>query len=357
MTSRERISNILRHQPVDRIGVFEDFWQDTKNDYIEKGKILKDESIEDHFNLDIVLCQAFNMEINPVFQQEIVCENENTVTIKDGNGAVLRRHKHHDTAPEHVDFTIKERNDWDKEKQKLLDAPERRINFDAYRKAKTAAHAAGRFFAWSGTNIFECINPVCGHENMLAAMALDPEWINEMAEIYASLTVRLQEILFDREGYPDGIWYYEDLGYNEKPFISLKMYRDLIFPYHKYTIDYARSKNLPVIMHSCGYVEPLLPGMIEAGIDCLQVIETKAGMDLLRIYRQYGKEIALMGGIDIRALYTNSKSEIDKELGGKIPIVKQGYGYIAHNDNSIPKTVEYKTLQYYLNQVMKLGKY
>ena len=31
-------------------------------------------------------------------------------------------------------------------------------------------------------------------------------------------------------------------------------------------------------MHSCGYVEPLLPGMIDAGIDCLQVIEVKAGI-------------------------------------------------------------------------------
>ena len=357
MTSKERIKNILKHQPVDRIGIFEDFWQDTRNDYLEKGKAKKNESLEEHLNLDIALCQAFNMTLDIDFQPEIICLDKDTVTAKDGNGAILRRHKQNDTTPEHIDFEIKERPDWEKVKSKLLKTPERRINFDAYRKAKKAAEESGRFFAWSGVNVFECINPVCGHENMLAAMVLDPELIAGMAETYASLTIKLQEILFEKEGCPDGIWYYEDLGFKGKPFISPQMYKDLIFPHHRHTIDYAHTKGLPVIMHSCGYIEPLLPGMIEAGIDCLQLIETEAGMDLLRIYRKYGKKIALMGGIDIRALNTNDMSVIDKELESKIPIVKQGYGFIAHNDHPVPKTVEYETFRYYMKKVLELGAY
>jgi len=135
------------------------------------------------------------------------------------------------------------------------------------------------------------------------------------------------------------------------------MYKDLIFPSHKRTIDYAHANGMPVIMHSCGFVEPLLPGMIEAGIDCLQVIEVKAGMDLLRIHRNYGDRIALMGGIDIRKLYTNDKKAIDEELESKIPIVKQGFGYVAHSDHSIPKTVDYETFRYYIKKVLELGEY
>jgi uroporphyrinogen decarboxylase len=192
---------------------------------------------------------------------------------------------------------------------------------------------------------------------MLAGMALDPDWIADMAETYAKLIVGLQEILFEREGQPDGVWYYEDLGFKERPFMSPQMYKDLIFPSHKYTIGYARSLGLPVIMHSCGFVEPLLPGMIEAGIDCFQTIEVKAGMDLLRIYREHGDKIALMGGIDVRALYTNDRAAIDRELESKIPIVKQGFGYIAHSDHSIPKTVGYETLRYYIDRVLELGGY
>jgi len=357
MTSRERIIKILKHQPVDRIGIFEHFWQDTYKDYISKGKIRDNESLDEHLNLDINLFWSFNQMLDLDFAPVTIREDSDTITVKDGNGALLRRHKLHDTTPEHVDFSIKEREDWDKVKHKLFENPERRINFEGYRNAKVAAKKSDRFFAWGGVNVFESLHPVCGHENMLCGMALDPEWITEMAESYADLILKMQEILFEKEGYPDGIWYYEDMGFKERPFMSPKMYMDLIFPSHKKTIDYAHNKGLPVIMHSCGFVEPLLPGMVEAGIDCLQVIEIKAGMDLLRIYKQFGDKIALMGGIDVRTLYTNDKKIIDKELESKIPIVKQGYGYVAHSDHSIPKTVEYDTLRYYMDRTLELGAY
>ncbi|MCL2809512.1 MAG: hypothetical protein FWD24_05535 [Treponema sp.] len=357
MTSKERISNILMRKKADRIGIFEHFWVDTQKDYVEKGKIAEGENLEEHFNLDINLNWNFNMVLDQDYQNETIREDEETITMKDGNGALLRRHKYHDTTPEHIDFSIKEREDWEKIKEKLLQDPEKRINFEGYRSAKAEAALNKRFFAWSGVNVFECIHPICGHENMLAGMALDPDWITEMSQTYAELTIKLQEILFEREGYPDGVWYYEDLGFKEKVFMSPNMYRDLIFPGHKYTFDFAHKKGLPVIMHSCGFVEPLLPGMIEAGIDCLQVIEIKAGMDLLRIYNQFGDKISLMGGIDVRALYTNDKKIIDKELESKIPIVKQGFGYIAHSDHSIPKTVDYEIFRYYIDRALELGAY
>ena len=110
-------------------------------------------------------------------------------------------------------------------------------------------------------------------------------------------------------------------------------------------------------MLSCGFVEPLLPGMLEAGIDCLQVIEVKAGMDLLRIYKNYGEKLALMGGIDVRTLYSNDKNIIDTELEAKIPIVKQGFAYVLHSDHSIPNSVEFETYKYFVDRGLELGKF
>ena len=65
------------------------------------------------------------------------------------------------------------------------------------------------------------------------------------------------------------------MGFKQRPFMSPDMYNDIVKPGHKLTFDYAHSHDLPVVIHSCGFVEPLLPGMIEAGIDCLQVIEIR----------------------------------------------------------------------------------
>jgi len=69
-------------------------------------------------------------------------------------------------------------------------------------------------------------------------------------------------------------------------------------------------------------------------MDCLQVIEVKAGMDLLKLYRQYGDRLSFMGGIDVRVLHTNDKAQIDRELEAKIPTVMGNHGYVLHSDHA-----------------------
>lgn len=357
MTGTERIRNILKRKPVDRIGVYEHFWGDTHKEWSKKGCIGEKENLDDHFGFDMSTFWAFNFIANLNFEPQVVEESDETILVRDGNGALLRQHKLHDTTPEHVDFLVKEREQWEEYIKPVLKADRARINFEGYRKAKKLAAEKNRFFAWSGVNVFELMHPVCGHENTLVGMALDPEWIRDMVSTYSRLIIELQEILFAEEGWPDGIWYYEDLGFKHKPFISPAMYKELIQPAHFMTFGFAHSKNLPVVVHSCGMVEALIPGLLEAGMDCLQVIEIKAGMDLLKLYRNYGDVLSFMGGIDVRTLYSNDRTIIDRELEGKIPEVKGKFGYVLHSDHSIPHTVDYDTYSYFIKKGIELGTY
>lgn len=91
MTSRERIANILKHQPVDRVGIMEQFWDDTQKSWASKGHIDLEESIEVHFDLDMINCWALNLKIDIDFVDEVVAETEDTITYKDGNGAILKK--------------------------------------------------------------------------------------------------------------------------------------------------------------------------------------------------------------------------------------------------------------------------
>jgi uroporphyrinogen decarboxylase len=357
MTSRERIGNILRRQPVDRIGLFEHFWGDTQACWQKEGHIKEGENLSDHFGFDFELCWCFNTVADLDYEPEVLEENETTKLVRNGNYATMRSHKLHSSTPEHVDFLVRDRAGWEKHIKPKLSADRRRINFEAYRNAKALARRTNRFFAWSGVNVFEIMKDVCGHEHMLIGMADDPGWIQDMADTYSRLTVELQKMLFAEEGLPDGVWYYEDMGFKNRPFMSPAMYRRIVWPAHRYSVGFAKDKGLPVIMHSCGYVEPLLPGMIDAGIDCLQVIEVKAGMDLLKLYREFGRQISFMGGIDVRVLYTNDKAQIDAELEAKIPVVMQNNGYVLHSDHSIPDTVHYDSYRYFVKRGMELGTY
>ena len=343
--------------PVDRIGVSEEFWSFTLSHWVEQGKVPAGTDTTDLFDFDLDKFWPLNLAIHYDKAPELVAEDEDTRTMLDGNGATLRTYKSHASTPEHISYSIADRNDWYEKAKPFLKAVPERINFEGYRRMRSKCAEKGRFFFCSGVNVFESMHPIAGHENLLMGMALDPEWVSEMAGVYSDMMINLWEILFEREGKPDGIWFYEDMGFKGRPFMSPDMYRELIMPSHKKTIDFAHSLGLPVVMHSCGFVEPLLPNMVEAGIDCLQAMEVKAGMDLLRIYRNFGEKIALMGGLDVRPVAKNDLSGIKRELESKIPVVKQGFGYILHTDHSIPESTEYESYRYFLETGLELGRY
>ncbi|MEA4890142.1 MAG: uroporphyrinogen decarboxylase family protein [Clostridiaceae bacterium] len=357
LTGHERIGNILQRKPVDRIGVYEHFWDDTHREWARKGWVGEEQDLVDYFDFDLDLSWPFNMVADLDFVPQVVEETAETILRRDGNGALLRTHKLHSSTPEHVDFLVKEREAWEEYIKPRLKPDRRRINFEAYRLKKRQCRDKQRFFMWSGVNVFEQMHPVCGHENLLYGMAMDPDWVMDMVRTYSELTVALQEILFAEEGKPDGIFYYEDMGFSGRPFMSPAMYDEIIKPGHERTIRYSHSLGLPVVMHSCGMVEKLLPGMIDAGIDCLQVIEVKAGMDLLKLYQLYGDRLSFFGGMDIRELYTNDLARVDRELEAKIPTVMKNYGYILHSDHSIPHTVNLATYQHFKDYGLELGTY
>ena len=357
LTGYERTKLLFEHKKPDRIGLYEHFWGDTYKAWHEQGKIPEGTDFTLHFGYDIAMSGWLNFAGDMNFTPVVIAEDEDTVTVKDQNYAIMRRHKKHDTTPEHVGFTVDCREKWEELIKPNIFADPKRIGFEGYRNTKKYAAEHGKYFMWSGAHIFEIMKDVCGHENMLIAMIEDPDWVSDMAETYTKAMIGMWEMLFDKEGLPDGMFIYEDMGFKGAPFMSPAMYQKFIMPNHKATTDYAHSKGLKYMMHSCGFVEPLLPYMIEAGIDGLQVIEIKAGMDLLRIFKNFGDKIALMGGIDVRTLYSNDKKIIDAELEAKIPVVKQGFAYFLHSDHSIPKTVEYETYKYFIAKGLELGAY
>ena len=108
MTGIERIGRILKRQPVDRIGLCEDFWGDTQKLWCSQGHIREGEALDDHFGFDLTIAWVFNLVADLDFVPVTLEETGETRLVKDGNYATLRRHKLHDATPEHVDFAVKD---------------------------------------------------------------------------------------------------------------------------------------------------------------------------------------------------------------------------------------------------------
>ncbi|HPT99763.1 MAG TPA: uroporphyrinogen decarboxylase family protein [Armatimonadota bacterium] len=358
MTSIERMQNTLERKPVDQTPVAVSPWGTTIARWRKEGHLAEGEDVAEHFGQDLRTGGWLNSTANLDFTPVVLEETEETILTLDGNGARLRRHKLHESTPEHVGFTVVDRKSWEEHaKPFLTDLDRRRIPFEGYRNAKRFAAEKQRFFCWAGVGPFEQMHPLCGHEAMLMGMALDPEWVKEMVMTYVSLTINHLEVLFAEEGKPDGFFVYEDMGFKGRPFMSPAMYREIIFPGHKRLFDFAHSLGCKVIVHSCGYVEPLVPGLIEAGMDCLQAMEVKAGMDLPTLFRRFGDRIAFYGGVDVRTLISNDRARIDAEMDQKIlPVVRGGGGYVLHTDHSEPPEIDYETMRYFVERGRTLGR-
>ena len=357
LTGIERIGRIIRREPVDRIGLYEHIWDETIVKWTQEGHLKEKEPLSVHFGFDLDGFNPFKLIADTGIDKKIIEETDEAVLYEDGNGVIQKRLKNVTNVPQWVDFKVKGYREWESEIKPLLKPDKCRLDMEGYRKARESARKNNQFFVCSSMNVFELMRALCGHECMLVGMALEPEWIKDMVDVYSQLIVDLMEILFSEAGQPDGVWFYEDMGFKEHPFISPAMYREIIQPGHRKTMQFAHSRKLPVICHSCGMVEPLIPGMIESGVDCLQAMEVKAGMNVVELSRKYGKYLSLMGGIDVRVLFENNRQEIDAELESKIPVVMGNYGYVLHTDHSIPGNVEYDTYEYFIKKGLELGKY
>jgi uroporphyrinogen decarboxylase len=222
MTSIERIDNILRRKPVDRVGLNESFWGETIQRWRNEGFLGANESVEEKFGYDYRQAGWPNMAAELDYKEVIIDETEEWRLVRNANGAHLKWWKHKAGTPEHVFFEVEDRVGWlEQIRPKLTDdgTVRKRIHVEGYANALKASHEKDLFFFINGVNVFECIHPVCGHENMLVGMALDPDWVRDMCNVYADLTIKCFEILISEGGKPDGVFFYEDMGFKAKPFI------------------------------------------------------------------------------------------------------------------------------------------
>jgi len=351
MNGFERVERVFARQNVDHAPIGEDFWGETIEKWQKEGHLKAGEDAVEHFNLDLHRSGLIKWTADIDFKPQIIEENLETMLLLDGNGAINRTFKHKAGGVEHVGYRIKEQRDWEELiKPHLVQVDRRRIPFERYREKRKAAAERGMHFSSDAFGPFEMIHRMCGHETLLMNIALEPEWVKDMVMTYTDFNIMHFEVLFQEEGLPSGTWVADDLGFKEKPFISPAMFEDVFMPGYQKMNDYLHSKGLKVMLHSCGYVEPLVSGIIESGFDCLEGLEAKAGMDIGRIFQQHGDQLVFFGNMDILSLERNDRQIIDEQMEKLSHLIKNGVRYMLHSDHSISPKIEYDTYCYVLDR-------
>lgn len=356
MNGHERVTLALSHREADRVPRFESLWPETLPTWYAQGLPVGTD-LADQFEFDIAGAGWVSHEAQPGYLKTID-ETDEWWARRDGNGAILRYWKHKSGTPEHIAFTVRTRDQWEAHKKQMLDVPPgARVDTLHTLRRMYETRAKGRWFCWTGVECYETAKDVFGHELLSIIMADDPDWACDIFATEAEIAIRVLDHL-ERSGVKfDGGWIYGDIAYNHAPFFSPRMYRQMIMPAHARHVRWFKDRDLPVIYHTDGDFRPILPMLIEVGVDCFQPLEAKAHIDLRELKPKYGDRVAFMGNIDAMVLITNDRERIEAEVVAKLPLAKKGGGYIYHSDHSIPPLMSWESYQFLMSLVVKYGAY
>lgn len=290
------------------------------------------------------------------FPTEVIEETEEYRIDRNANGAIVKNWKNKTSTPEYLDFPVKTPEDWERLKPRLEFTPER-VDLEACRRAAEHARKTGRFFTFNGAYGYDKTQGFVGSERLLMAMADEPDWVYDMYMASAQMIIDAAAYAMDNGIEFDGAFVFNDMGYRNASLFSPDMYRRLQKPADEMLFGFFHDRGLKVILHSCGCVRELVPDLVDAGLDCLQPLEVKAGMDLLELKRTFGDRLALMGGIDVRAMAAEDPAVIEEEIATKIPAAMEGGGYIYHSDHSVPDNISFDRYCYVLDLVREYGTY
>jgi uroporphyrinogen decarboxylase len=360
-TSRDIINRLIRDkQCPHRMGLFEHFWDDTQPAWELEG-LPKGVDLQEYFDYDIRFIPGAWVRSESIVDQKIVVEEtDETIVTINGWGAKLRHWKHKSGTPEHLDFELNDEKIWRKKyREPLLHFDIRRLgDLEQLKLDFNRLKATDKFIVIHDLFLVEIMRASMGDVNMLEGMYLNPAWIHDFADVVTDMMIRHFDAMITEIGRPDGAFIYEDMGYTYGPIMSPEMQREFVLPYHKRFFDLFHSHGLPVILHSCGKIRPYLDSMVESGIDCLQVLEAKAGQHVAEFASHMNNKIAFMGNLNIKAYEPNDRAILESEILPKLDLIRKNrIPYVFHSDHSIPKSVKLDTYRYSLELFHRHGHY
>ena len=378
MIPRERVLAALNHEEGDRVPIHDSPWAASIERWHKEG-MPEDVNPAEYFDYEIV---SFGADTSPQLPVEVLEETDEYVLHTTSFGGLRRDHRDYSTTPQIVDYPCKSREDWERIKGRLTPSRDR-VDWTGEWLAGTAADGRGlesvletgrsdwrrglpgcqrareqgEFVCYSAAVGYDKMQSYVASERLLMAIATEPDWVRDMYETDADLAIQMCEIMKEGGFEFDGAFLYCDLGYKNGLLFSPRHFDEQLRPTFQRLFDYFRGQGIPTILHSCGCVRELIPRLIEDGLTCLQPLETKAGMDLVGLKREFGDRMAFMGGIDVRAMADPDPSVIEEEIKRKVSFAKRGGGYIYHSDHSVPNNVSFQRYCRVLELAMEYGAY
>lgn len=180
--------------------------------------------------------------------------------------------------------------------------------------------------------MFERLHALMGFEDALASLLLEPEACYEFFGKVADYKIELIKKI--GKYYPiDVINFQDDYGTSGGMFMSLDTWRSLLKPHLARIVEAVHNEGMLYQHHSCGFIEPLIPELIEIGVDALDPLQANVNPNIEELKHQYEKQLTFVGGCNNVEVFDRigvTEEECKKEYVRTIKSLAPGGSYISY---------------------------
>jgi len=231
---------------------------------------------------------------------------------------------------------------------------------DKYVHEEKKAYILGRQYA----GIWETALWMCGFEKFLCDMVLNKDFAHALMDKITELKMKYWEKALETVG--DNVLIVseaDDLATQNSLFCSEELYKEIVHPYHKKLYQFIKKKaksKVYIFYHTCGAVKPLIPYLIEEGVDILNPVQVNAaGMDTKVLKKEFGKDITFWGGgVDTQhVLPYGTPEQVKEEVKRRIEDLAPGGGFVFAAVHNIQSDVPPKNFMAMWETLQQYGKY
>ena len=193
-------------------------------------------------------------------------------------------------------------------------------------------------------------------EEVMLLLGSRPEVAARIMEVQAGFVkVLLNQVLAEVD--VDAVVFSEPIGGNDRPLISPQMYEQVVLSRFEPVFEHLRNHGVKtIIFQTFANARILIPSIMRWGLNCLWACEVNIdAMDYRDLRREFGRDLRLIGGIDLDAL-REGKAAIRREIEEKVPPLLADGGYIPLADGRVREDVTFQNYAYYrqfLQQVIE----
>jgi uroporphyrinogen decarboxylase len=184
----------------------------------------------------------------------------------------------------------------------------------------------------------------------------DPEFVREAMTIQGEFAAGLAERVL-KDVVVDAALFSEPIGGNYGPLISPQMYEDMVLRSYEPVLDVLhKSKVETIVLVTYANARALIPSMLKWGFNCLWACEVNIDvMDYRDLRREFGRDLRLIGGIDLDTL-RRDKEAVRQEVEEKVPPLVADGGYVPLADGRIRADVPFENYVYYRRLLERVTK-